>query len=109
MEEEIRETTKRFLNNLKENNSKPENIYDYNTFVLNGYLIPLYNAVDELINKNKEQQKIIELMAKDIAEKDIDEDICKKVGKNPFCDEYGEESKCVECVIEYYKKKALEV
>lgn len=69
----------------------------------------IVQAIKNLINKYKEQEKIIELMAKDIAEKDIDEDICKKVGKNPFCDEYGEESKCVECVIEYYKKKALEV
>jgi hypothetical protein len=62
----------------------------------------------QLKNKIKEQEKIIKLMAQDIAENDIDEDICKKVGKNPFCDEYGEESKCVECVIEYYEKKARE-
>lgn len=62
--------------------------------------------IKKLITKYKEQEKIIELLAKDIAENDIDEDICKKVGKNPFCDEYGEESKCVECVIAFYRKKA---
>ena len=60
----------------------------------------------EATNRKAEQEKIIFLMANYIAGTDIDEDICKKVGKNPFCDEFGEESKCEECVIEFFRKKA---
>ena len=37
------------------------------------------NAIENLINKNKELEKMVELMAKDIAENDIEEDICRKV------------------------------
>lgn len=45
-------------------------------------------------------------MAEDIVKGDIDEDICRMVGQNPFCDEFGEDSMCKECVIEYYIGKA---
>ena len=60
----------------------------------------------EATNGKAEQEKIIFLMAKYIAGTVKDEDICKKVGKNPFCDEFGEKSKCEECVIDYFRKKA---
>ena len=84
-------------------------------------------AIENLINKYKELEKerddiyadyqdlgkeklkleeTIFLMANYIAGIDKDEDICKKVGKNPFCDEYGEESKCETCVTNYFRKKA---
>ena len=84
-------------------------------------------AIENLINKHKELVKerdgiyadyqdlgkeklkleeTIFLMANYIVGTDKDEDICKKVGKNPFCDEFGEESKCEECVIEFFRKKA---
>ena len=59
-----------------------------------------------LINQKREQEKIIDLMAEYISGTDTDEDICKKVGQKQLCDEYGENSKCKECVIEYYEKKA---
>lgn len=68
-------------------------------------------ALENLINKNKELEKIVELMAKDITENDIDEDICRKV-KNKTSEKddcYGDDyDMCKDCVIEFYKKKASE-
>lgn len=59
--------------------------------------------------KIEEQEKIIELMAKDIAENKLDEDICRQV-KDPKKEEcYAfqyDENACSDCVIEYYEKKA---
>lgn len=66
------------------------------------------NAIENLINKNKELEKMIELMAKDIAENDIDEDICSKVRspEKEECDCYADMyDACYGCVIEYYEKK----
>ena len=66
------------------------------------------NAIENLINKNKELEKMVELMAKDIAENDIEEDICRKV-KNKTSEKddcYGDDyDMCKDCVIEFYKKK----
>ena len=61
--------------------------------------------------KNEEQEKIIELMAKDIAENKLDEDICRQVKdpKKEECYAYmHDENACSDCVMEYYKKKARE-
>lgn len=62
-------------------------------------------------NEIEEQQKIIELMAKDIAEHKIDEDICRQVKdpNNEDCyDTLYYDNACSDCVIEYYEKKARE-
>lgn len=74
-----------------------------------------YNYLDSknenLINKYKEQEKIIELMAKDIAENKLDEDICRQVKdpKKEECYAYiHDDNACFDCVIEYYEKKARE-
>lgn len=70
------------------------------------YSKSVYDDYANAVVRLQEKDKIIDLMAEYISNVDIDEDVCKKVGKNPFCDEYGEESKCVECVVDYFKKKA---
>lgn len=66
----------------------------------------LERHIGMLINQKREREKIIDLMAEYISGTDTDEDICKKVGQNKLCDEYGENSKCKECVIEFFRKKA---
>ena len=87
-------------------------------------------AIENLINKNKELEKevkqhkkyikrmvrleqlnykMIKLMAKDIAENKLDEDICSKVRspEKEECDCYADMyDACYGCVIEYYEKKA---
>lgn len=68
----------------------------------------IVSAIENLINKYKEQEKVIELMAKFINNIDIDEDICKVMGEKPYCDEYYNANNCIKCVIEYYEKKARE-
>ena len=69
------------------------------------------NAIASLINKNKELEKMVELMAKDIAENDIEEDICRKV-KNKTSEKddcYGDDyDMCKDCVIEFYTKKVCD-
>lgn len=83
-------------------------------------------AIENLINKNKEQErdirashillakysqkieeqeKVIELMAEDIAKHDFGEDICRHAKEDNEC--YANMlNTCCECVIEYYEKKA---
>ena len=59
--------------------------------------------------KIEEQQQVIELMAKDIAEHKLGEDICRQVKepKKEECYAYMYDANaCSDCVIEYYKKKA---
>jgi hypothetical protein len=66
-------------------------------------------SLEEVIKESEELDKIIELMAEDIAENKLDEDICRKVKDPKKEDCYGNmygECKC--CVIEYYEKKAKE-
>lgn len=77
---------------------------------LNGTKTKHNQAIENLINKYKEQEKIIELMAKDIVEltgscpydwqnyeREVCENICSYVNQNH--EEY-------KCFIEYYEKKA---
>lgn len=69
-------------------------------------LIKNSNIADErnnLLVKNQELKEVIAKMAEYIASKDIDEDVCKKVGHSKYCEEYGEKSNCKECVIEFFK------
>lgn len=65
----------------------------------------LANQHDEIEDK----EAIIKLMAKDIAENKLDEDICRKVRspEKEECDCYADMyDACYGCVIEYYEKKA---
>ena len=65
----------------------------------------LDSVIVEHIEKNKEQEKMIELMAKDIANNDFDEDICRTMKVDEiWCG--STDNECKNCVIEYYKKKA---
>ncbi len=69
-------------------------------------LIKNSNIADErnnLLVKNQKLREVIAKMAEYIASKDIDEDVCKKVGHGKYCEEYGENSNCKECVIEFFK------
>lgn len=70
----------------------------------------LFNEVlEELVKTAEERQQVIELMAKDIAENKLDEDICRQVKdpKKEKCYAYNyAENACRDCVIEYYEKKA---
>lgn len=107
MEEDIRKEAEKFLNKLKNESNKPKNIYDFNTVVPNYILLQLKNLTEELIEKNKEQEKIIELMLEDLSNDafymDDNEQYCEV--KHKECD--GKENvPCRKCLLEYYEKKA---
>ena len=60
-------------------------------------------SIENLINKNKEQEKIIKLMAESIADSGIFSDSCQsKIEADECCDT------CEKCIKDYFKKKASE-
>lgn len=71
MEEDTRKEAEKCLNKLKTESNKPKNIYDFYTVVPNSILLPFKDLIEELIEKNKEQEKVIELMAKAFKQDDI--------------------------------------
>lgn len=59
-----------------------------------------------LQNRLDEADAVILLMSKDIANSDIDEDICKKYSSiSKHCADGDNEAECIDCVREYYFKK----
>ena len=66
-------------------------------------------AIENLINENKEQEKMIELMNEYILKNCVSLEICsKQIGKECYIDViYGDE--CKECVLDYFRKKAKEM
>lgn len=49
-------------------------------------------------NKNKEQDKIIDLMSEMLNNHDIDEDICMQMGKRKDCNEFTDKENCKACI-----------
>lgn len=56
-----------------------------------------------------QKDKIIDLMAETINNHDIDEDICKQMGKKANCNEFEDTEKCKECIKQYFINKAKEI
>ena len=61
------------------------------------------NYLAELQQKDKQ----IDLMARYIANIDIDEDICKEQADNN-CDDINREADCKDCIKQYFEKQAKE-
>lgn len=52
------------------------------------------------------RDKVIDEMAKMINNHDVDEDICKQMGKKKDCNDYIMfEENCIDCIKEYFYKK----
>ena len=66
---------------------------------------PHFEMLQKLINKHKELEKMVELMASFIEVAELDEDIAKTYCKNEACTEVDG---CRECIKDYFKKKASE-
>nr|DAF47337.1 MAG TPA: hypothetical protein [Siphoviridae sp. ctylc9] len=62
-----------------------------------------------ILSMLEEQDKIIDLMAETINNHDIDEDICKQMGKKANCNEFEDTEKCKECIKQYFENKAKEI
>lgn len=57
----------------------------------------------------EQKDKIIDLMAETINNHDIDEDLCKQMGKKANCNEFEDTEKCKECIKQYFENKAKEI
>lgn len=55
------------------------------------------------------KDRIIDLMAENINNYDIDEDICKQMGQNKNCNEFEDKERCKICIKQYFKNKLKEV
>jgi hypothetical protein len=63
-------------------------------------------AIENLINKNKELEKIIELMNEYILKEYISPEICSKhTPEDCYADIYDDEA-CKKCILDYFRKKA---
>lgn len=60
---------------------------------------------EDLVSKQEEKDKQIDLMAEFINKQDIDEDICKN-NISDLCDEYGTGINCIKCIKQYFENKA---
>lgn len=72
----------------------------------------LKQELKEQTEANKELNKVlihfkavINEMAKMINNHDIDEDICKQMGKKKDCNDYADEENCIDCIKEYFSEK----
>jgi hypothetical protein len=58
----------------------------------------------------KKQETIINEMAEMINNHDIEEDVCKQMGKNRHCNDFiVSERNCINCIKEYFTNKAENV
>ena len=60
---------------------------------------------EDLVSKQEEKDKQIDLMAEFINKQDIDEDICKN-NISDLCDEYGTGINCIKCIKQYFENKS---
>ena len=51
------------------------------------------------------KDKVIDLIARMLNRNDIDEDICRQMGKKKDCNDYDTEENCINCIKEYFYKK----
>lgn len=65
--------------------------------------------IEKLKKELKQKDKIINLMAETINNHDIDEDICKQMGKKANCNEFEDKEKCKECIKQYFNNKAKKI
>ncbi len=94
--DELRETVER--QNLEIMAQKQ--VHDYDVKMIDdvkGNAVKLYKELEE-------KDKIINAMVEYIANLDIDEDICKKMGIFQDC-EIKDVENCKKCIIEYFKNK----
>lgn len=62
--------------------------------------------IEQLRKELGQKDKIIDLMAEQINNHDIDEDICKQMGQKANCNEFEDTEKCKEYIKQYFESKA---
>ena len=64
------------------------------------------DCIAMVLNNLEIKDKVIQEMAKALNTYDIDDDICGKFGKNKDCSDFTNENLCINCIKEYFYKKA---
>ena len=80
------------------------NNYDCNNYYFKYDL----DCIAMVLNNLEIKDKVIQEMAKALNTYDIDEDICRKFGKNKDCNDFTNENLCINCIKEYFYKKVEE-
>ena len=63
-------------------------------------------AVQVVLLELEKKDKVINEMAEMINNHDIDEDVCKQMGKDKHCNDYvTSETNCISCIKEYFTNK----
>lgn len=62
-------------------------------------------AIENILNRLEQDERVIEEMAKYISNFDIDEPICDKKTGDCYADMYGV---CEDCIIDHFRKKVEE-
>ena len=83
-------------------------MFNFLSKILFEAIIKIADERDELKKKAEEQNKIIDLMAEMLNNHDIDEDICRQMGKREDCNEFTDKENCKACIKQYFENKAKE-
>lgn len=99
------DTVLNYIETMHKEFDRLEGIED-NTAMLKQELIEAKEHNRQLAVELEKKDKIINEMAKMINSHDIDEDVCKQMGKSKECNDYVlSESNCIGCIIEYFTNK----
>lgn len=70
----------------------------------------LYEAYKVVLNELEKKDKVINEMAEMINNHDIEEDVCRQMGKNRHCNDFiVSERNCINCIKEYFTNKVTDI
>ena len=103
------ETVLNYIETMHKEFDRLEGIED-NTEMLKQELIETKEHNRQLALELEKKDKVIDEMAERINNHDIDEDVCKQMGKEFDCTLFNQDKNfCIDCIKEYFYKKVSEV
>lgn len=79
-------------------------------FYIENYNDTMYELFKIVLLELEKKDKVINEMAEMINNHDIEEDVCKQMGKNRHCNDFiVSERNCINCIKEYFTNKAENV
>lgn len=100
-----------FIKKLQKENEelKQDRNNNYQNYIIKKQIEKYKTYIEQLRRELGQKDKIIDLMAETINNHDIDEDVCKQMGKKANCNEFEDTEKCKECIKQYFNNKAKEI
>lgn len=90
---------------IEEANKVLEELYSVRPEKLNKEGKRLFEAIMFIADERDRFKKTIDMMATMINNHDIDEDLCKQMGKKKDCKDFTNEESCKDCIKEYFYKR----